>query len=337
MKTAYILVRHLELHPEVTQHKIGGGQFVRIVQNASGRQHLIELERCHELFPFMHVFFTDWVYKKSYPVTPPARSGHDPSDFVGDIPDEAEDLLLTLRLVQPGDISFVAQALVGEDGDLRSQLPYRYFSSIASTHPYRFDPDLIPLVQDLLQLVRQPAANSEWFSVAKRFFLYGGAKEFNPNPAVKAFDRILDFAIALEAVLVFESESVSKLLRRRAIGLLELQGDPVKPIETLLNNFYGYRSTIAHGEPLDAPDPAGFHCQMWEFEKLVRRVLKTALKVIPAGVDARKNKLEELSTIDDSDRVASLVASAQRLQDASMKERVLAALRPERASEAAGA
>ena len=153
MKTAYILVRHLELHPEVTQHKIGGGQFVRIVQNASGRQHLIELERCHELFPFMHVFFTDWVYKKSYPVTPPARSGHDPSDFVGDIPDEAEDLLLTLRLVQPGDISFVAQALVGEDGDLRSQLPYRYFSSIASTHPYRFDPDLIPLVQDLLQLV----------------------------------------------------------------------------------------------------------------------------------------------------------------------------------------
>ena len=322
MKTAYILVRHLELQPEVKQLEIGGGQFVRIKQNASGRQHLIELEKCHTLFPYVPVFRTDWVYRKSYLATPPARSGNDPSGFVGDIPDEAEDLLLALRLVQPGDISFVAQVLVGEDGDSWSQLPYRYFSSLASTHPYRFDPDLIPLVQDLLQLVRQPAAESDWFSVAKRFFLYGGAKEF--NPLIKEFDRILDLSIALEAVLLFETESVSKLLRKRAVGLLELKGNSARPIEKLLKDFYGYRSKIAHGEPLPIKD---YHCQMWDFEKLVRQVLKTALKVIPADIDARKNKLNELSTITESDRVTSLVESAKRLQNASMKERVLAALR----------
>ena len=131
MTTAYILVRHLELQSEVKQLEIDGGQFVRIKQDASGRQHLIELEKCHTLFPYVPVFRTDWVYKKSYLATPPARNGNDPSGFVGDIPDEAEDLLLVLRLVQPGDISFVAQALVGEDGDSQSQLPYRYFSSIA--------------------------------------------------------------------------------------------------------------------------------------------------------------------------------------------------------------
>ena len=78
MKTVYILVRHLELQPEVKQLKIGGGQFVRIKQNASGRQHLIELEKCHKLFPYVPIFRTDWVYKKSYLATPPPRST--PSD-----------------------------------------------------------------------------------------------------------------------------------------------------------------------------------------------------------------------------------------------------------------
>jgi hypothetical protein len=60
-----------------------------------------------------------------------------------------------------------------------------------------------------------------WFSVARRFFLCGGAKEFNPY--IGELDRILDLSITLEAVLVFETEFVNRLLRRRAISLLGVQ------------------------------------------------------------------------------------------------------------------
>jgi hypothetical protein len=140
MTTAYILVRHLDSRHGVERFEIGGGQFVRIAQNAVGRG---LIDRCRQLFPAAYAQYSDWVYEKNYPVTPPARVGSDPSGF-GDIPYEVEDLLLGLRLTQPGDISFVAQTVVGEDLSSWFQQPYRYFGSIASTHPYRFDPDLIP-------------------------------------------------------------------------------------------------------------------------------------------------------------------------------------------------
>jgi hypothetical protein len=172
--------------------------------------------------------------------------------------------------------------------------------------------------------VRQPAADSVWFSVAKRFFLYGGAKEFNPY--IGELDRILDLAVALEAVLVFEKEFVGRLLRARTIGLLGLQADSVKPIKRLLNDFYRYRSTIAHGDPLPIEDPAEFHRQMWDFEALVRDVLRTALEVIPADTDARKQKLEEFSSVTEDDRVEFLIEGAKGLKDAGRKQRVITAL-----------
>jgi hypothetical protein len=108
----------------------------------------------------------------------------------------------------------------------------------------------------LLQLVRTPAADSTWFSVAKRYFLYGGAKEFNPY--IGELDRIVDYAIALEAVLMFEHDFINRLIKRRAGALLKLSAEQSERASRLLRDFYGYRSTIAHGDPLQIDDPAGF-------------------------------------------------------------------------------
>ena len=319
MKTAYILVRHLDSQPGVDVLDVGGGRFRRIAQNADGRR---LIGKCHELFPAAHAQFSDWLYERRYPETPPARVGDDPSGN-GDIPYQSEDLLLALRLLQPGDISFVAQT-IDDSGQLMFQEQYRFLGAIASTHPYRLGPEQISAVEDLLRLVRAPAADSTWFAVAKRFFLYGGAKEFNPY--IGELDRILDLAVALEAVLVFEKDFVSRLLRERAIRLLEVEGDSVRPIRTILNSFYGYRSTIAHGDALPIDDHADFHRQMGKFERLVRNVLRAALQSIPAADDARKQKLTELATVTDENRIAFLIEKAKSLRDVQRRQRVIAAL-----------
>jgi hypothetical protein len=320
MKTAYILVRHLDSEHGVDVLDIGGGRLVRIPQNAAGRQ---LIEKCHTLFPAAYALFSDWLYERRYPETPASRVEHDPSGQ-GDIPYESEDLLLALRLVQPGDITFVAQALVEDDGPPLFQQRYRYFGEIASTHPYRLEPHQIPTVEHYLRLVRTPSADSAWFSVAKRFFLYGGAKEFNPY--IGELDRILDFAVALEAVLLFENEFVGRLLRNRALALLGIEGDAVKPVKRLLGDFYGHRSKLAHGEPLEIEDQADFHAQMEAFERLVRAVLRVALEMIPADDDARRQRLTALATVTDEDRVAFLIERAKSLEDVDRRQRVVAAL-----------
>jgi hypothetical protein len=46
--------------------------------------------------------------------------------------------------------------------------------------------------------------SSDWFAAARRFFLTGGAKQFNPMWG--EVDRILDYATALEATLVPEKD-----------------------------------------------------------------------------------------------------------------------------------
>lgn len=321
MKRLYVLVRHLDSGVGVNILDLAGGRFERITQDGSGRR---MIERCRALFPSAYPEYSDWIYKRTYSMTPPARSGGDASGF-GDIPYRVEDLLLALRLLRQGDISFVAQATVGDDGKAWVQQPYRFFGAVSSTHPYRLDAADIPAVSDLLKLVRRRAAASMWFSVAKRFFLYGGGKEFNPY--IGELDRIVDLVVAMEAVMVYEKDFVGRLLRNRAIRLLGLEGDAVKPVKTMLTDFYGYRSTIAHGDPLPIGDPAEAHRQMWKFEGLVRQILRTALEMIPAADDARKQKLAELATVTDEDRVAFLIERAKALQDDVRRQAVLGALK----------
>jgi hypothetical protein len=263
------------------------------------------------------------LYERTYATIPAARTGSDPSGY-GDIPYQAEDLLLALRLLQPGDITFVSQAMVGDDGNPMSQLPYRYFSAISSTHPYHLATGQLPEVAEILRLLETAAASSTWFSVAKRFFLYGGAKEFNPY--IGELDRILDLAIALEAVLMFEHDFINRLIKRRAIALLGVPPEQSGDVSRLLGRFYGYRSTIAHGDPLPIEDAADFHGQMVAFEVLVRSVLRSALQVIPADGDARKQKLTELASITDAERIEQLVIGAKRLEDPTRQTRVLDAL-----------
>jgi hypothetical protein len=239
----HILVKHLDSDYGVQTITIGEWRFERIDQ-IHGRA---LLATARTLFPVADLQFGDWILRRSDEVPPPSRTGRDPGT-IGDIPFLAEDLLLALRLLRPGDISFAAQTYEWPDQPLGRQQPYRYFAAIDSIHPYRLRQADESAVQHMLALLRTPPALSPWFTVAKRFFLYGGAKEFNPGQY--EIDRIADYCIALEAVLTFENEFVSRLFRLRGPALLGLSSAEQQDATALLKAFYSHRSTVAMVVPL---------------------------------------------------------------------------------------
>jgi len=137
--------------------------------------------------------------------------------------------------------------------------------------------------------------------------------------------RNLDVTQLLTLVRQPGAES-GRLLRDRAIALLRVQDNHVKPIKKLLNDFYGYRSTIAHGDPLPIDNADEFHRQMWVFETLVRSVLKAALQMIPAEAELRRQALTELSGVTEEDQIEFLRQRAKGVEDAARRERIVAAL-----------
>jgi hypothetical protein len=62
--------------------------------------------------------------------------------------------------------------------------------------------------------------SSDWFATARRFFLSGGAKEFNAK--WDDVDRILDYATALESTLVPEKKKLPPAEEDRRVTLAGL-------------------------------------------------------------------------------------------------------------------
>jgi hypothetical protein len=318
MLSTHILVKHLESDYGVQAITIGEWRFERIDQLRGRRL----LAAAQTLFPAADTQFGDWVLQRADEVPPPSRTGQDPGR-VGDIPFLAEDLLLALRLLRPGDISFAAQTYEWPDEPLGRQQPYRYFAAIDSINPYRLRQADEPDVERMLVTLRTLPALSPWFTVAKRFFLYGGAKEFNPGQY--EIDRIVDYCIALEAVLTFENEFVSRLLRLRGPALLSLSTAEHHDATALLKTFYSHRSAIAHGSTVNIPDPHALHREMQRFETIVRDILRAGLARMPADDAARHAYLNGLHAISDSDRLQRISLLAAGIQDDSLRDKCLKA------------
>src|SRR5262249_30657847 len=124
---------------------------------------------------------------------------------------------------------------------------------------------------------------------SRRFFLYGGAKEFNVE--WDEVDRVVDYMIALEAALVPEHLFVGRCLRERAARLI---GQDDQPTKRFLRDLYNIRSTIAHGSPLSARDKEFLNANRLRVEEVVRQILVAALRLIPASEQDRKMFLGNL-------------------------------------------
>jgi len=260
----------------------------------------LEFEQLREVFSSADVNQGDWILEKSYAELPPGP----PGSPVGDIPNDVEDILLLLRLYKPGEISFIRLAVIQPSGRRSVPFPYRAINDLNSysSPPFEAQADESLSWSTFADSLRaSPAWGSDWFAVARRFFLTGGAKQFNPQ--WDDVDRIVDYATALEATLVPEKDFNTRRISRRG-GALVAAGNPAKAegIAKLLKEYYEIRSRIVHGGRLGVENKKWLLENWGRVEARVRDVIKTAVLRLPAGEEERRVTLRKLYDPSDEDR-----------------------------------
>lgn len=288
----------------------------------------LDFQGAREFFP--DAMRNEWMLERHYdaiPPLPPIAEGW-PGPF-GGIPFDVEDTLLLLRLYRPGDLAFVGMHVQTPTSSGRQSL-YRAISPLVTTssHPFKFaQSDCIEWERFATPLRAAPQWNSSWFRVVRRWFLYAGGKEFNPN-FQDDIDRVIDYITALEAALVPEMDFVSRRLRERAARLIALHDDAKEQANRLLKELYGIRSTLVHGSPLDERqmDLLKNKDQWWSFETLLRKVLVSALKVVPSDEPSRRSYLSSLYELSDQERAEKLVQDFQAIKTAEVKQDLLGKL-----------
>jgi hypothetical protein len=242
----------------------------------------------------------DWIFEKSYtqlPLGPPGSP-------VGGIPKDVEDILLLLGLYKAGDISFIKQAIIQPSGKALVQLPYRAINDLNSYSPQQFkvDSEGCQSWKDFADGLRESQSwSSSWFAAARRFFLSGGAKQFNPK--WDEVDRIVDYATALESTVVPEKDFNRRRISRRAASLLA-PDDPAEAavIVSTIKRLYDIRSTIVHSSRLRDEDREWLLQNCVQVEIRVRQVLVAAVEKLPPGEDHRIAALAALYDLTDQDR-----------------------------------
>ena len=239
----------------------------------------------------------DWVYEREYE-TLPLIEGWDPPGL-GRIPFDTEDTLLLLRLFRVGDLSFSNQ-VIWQGDTAYQQMPYRALMSLRSSMSYQMtEPDCSSFDDFASNLTSLQSWNSQWARITKAFVLYGGAKEFNPHQ--NQVDRIIDYAVALEASLVPERDFVGRRLRERAAVIID---DP--SVKYSFKRLYNIRSTLVHGSPLSDNDQAWLIENRELLHEITRKTIVECLRKVPKCDDERKRFLAQLYDIADADRAEKL-------------------------------
>ncbi|HTR39911.1 MAG TPA: hypothetical protein VMH80_28760 [Bryobacteraceae bacterium] len=289
MFKALVLVRNVESSAE----RIDFGEFV---MHRIG----LEYEERREVFSSADVNQGDWTLEKSYAELPRGLPG---SPF-GGIPNDVEDILFLLRLYKPGEISFIRVAVIQPSGRRSVQFPYRAINDLNSYSSPLFNArgdESLSWTAFAGSLRESRAWGSDWFSAARRFFLTGGAKQFNPQ--WDEVDRIVDYATALEATLVPEKEFNTRRVSLRS-GALVAPGNLAKAqeIAALIRKFYEIRSRIVHGGGLGGENKKWLLENWGRVEARVRDVLKAAVQELPPHEDDRRAALAQLYDPSDEDR-----------------------------------
>jgi hypothetical protein len=284
MRKSFVLVKNLrskskELH--FTNFK-----FVKVGSNLD-----YDLNKAQNLFTRTAPLYVDWFYERKYETN---SLNHE------DISLDVENTLFFLRLFKPGDIVFLSLQIELENGQQISQLPYRVLTEIQTSKLYNLESAECANYDEFeKELSSQQNLSSSWFQIARRFFLYGGGKEYNPTRGEA--DRIVDYMTVLEAILVPESDGfIGRRLRERAVSILQDYDIDNDDIKRLLRDFYNVRSAIVHGS--DISSKMDIFKMISDFERIVRFVIIEALKTFPKENKERKAYLKQHYDVSDQDR-----------------------------------
>jgi Apea-like HEPN len=263
---------------------------------------------------------------------PPPLAG---ASGFGRIPDDVEDTLLLFRLYRAGDIAFAGQSVKDTAGNISRRYSVRTMSDLVSPVRYSFeqtDCNEWDAFSDEMKV--SPNWRAKWFQVARRFFLYGGAKEFAAE--FEETDRVVDYMIALEATFVPERDFVSRRVRERGARLLGSAQVPDEETLALLRKFYGIRSTIVHGSPITSKQKNDLLSMMPSFEKVVRQLLVAAFRRLPTNDEDRCHTLRELFDVSDEDSAKAALEHIDRISDLTELNRVKKGVQDRREAQKAG-
>jgi len=310
MFKAFVLVRNLESNAE----RLDFGEFT-IKPIGSQFQEL------RTVFSSIDVNQDDWLFEKSYNHLPLGA----PGSPVGGIPDDVEDVLLLLRLYQPGDISFIKNAIVIPSGNTLVQLPYRAMNDLNSYSPLKFQVDQQKCEDWRAFAVRvreSQSWGSDWFASARRFFLSGGAKQFNPE--WREVDRILDYVMALESTLVPENDYNTRRISRRGANLIASVDLASTDLIKFITKLYEIRSRIVHGSKLDDKTLDWLSGNFAKIELRVRQILATAVQKLPGGEEERGAALARLYDPTDDDRGELMIEKFRQIKKSEVRKDVAA-------------
>ena len=269
-----------------------------------------DLKRAQNLFPKAWPFHEDWIYVRGYKNDESREK----------IPFDVEDTLLLLRLFKPGDLVFLQPCIENAEGEFSHQLPYPVMADVLSSHKYEFQleecNDFDVFASEIQSLKNW---TSVWFKTARRFFLYGGGKEYRPMH--HEVDRIVDYITALESVLVPERDGfIGRRLRERAVSLLGLKNIDRDNTKRLLKDFYNVRSTIVHGDNISSLKPEVF-TKLIDFEVVIRKMLVKALRKLPEKETDRVSYLKKLFDVSDNDRAEKVFSDFCSVKNETEKKR----------------
>jgi|CZKS01.1.fsa_nt_gi hypothetical protein len=311
MFKAFVLVRNLESHAK----SLDFGEFT--IDRVG-----LRFKELREVFSSVDVNQDDWILEKSYTLLPLGP----PGSPVGSIPNDIEDILLLLRLYKTGDISFIKQAIIPPSGNALVQFPYRAMNDLNSYSPMLFnvESEECESWNDFADGIRKSQSWScDWFAAARRFFLCGGAKQFNPK--WDDVDRVLDYTTALESTLVPEKDYNTRRISRRAATLIAPDNPAeMEAIVRFMKRFYEIRSRIAHGSRLGDENREWLFENCDQVERRVRQVLVTAVQKLPPGEEDRRVALAELYNPTDEDRGSFALEKFREIKTAEVRKAIAA-------------
>jgi hypothetical protein len=160
--------------------------------------------------------------------------------------------------------------------------------------------------------------NSEWFSVARRFFLYGGGKEFNPK--WDDVDRIVDYMTAVEAAVVPEMDFARRRISQRSAKLISTDPPEQSVIVALMKQLYDIRSSVVHGSKLSDEKRDWLTENCVQVECRIRQVLVAAVQKVPAVEAERKKMLANLYDPSDNDRADFTIQKFRGIKDTEVRK-----------------
>lgn len=310
MFKASVLVRNLESTAEVLDF----GEFT--IGRIGPR-----FEELRKVLQSVDVDPGDRILEKSYAYLPLGPRGSPDDAILIDI----EDILLLLRLYHEGEIAFIRLVIAGPSGNLVIR-PYRAMNDLYSYSLPKFEiePEKCGPWKVFTDGIRESQSwGSEWFATARRFFLSGGAKPFDPER--DDVDRVVDYTTALEATLVPDRDYNTRRIHQRAVRLIDSDSPAgTKAIERFIKRLYDIRSRIVHGSGLDDKSRAWLTENSAQLERRVREILVAAVRELPPSEKDRRLALAALWDPKDEDRENSVLNKFAEIKNVELRKTIAA-------------